>query len=140
TQERGTNRCPFLLQTMNRQLRCGHFTFDLTRPLVVGVLNVTPDSFSDGGSYVDRDRARDHARQMAADGADLIDIGGESTRPRAEPVAESAEIARVIPLVETLAGEGVVVSVDTRKPAVMRAAISAGAAMINDVSALAAPG
>ena len=62
TQERGTNRCPFLLQTMNRQLRCGHFTFDLTRPLVVGVLNVTPDSFSDGGSYVDRDRALEATR------------------------------------------------------------------------------
>jgi len=106
----------------------------------MGILNVTPDSFFDGGRHLDPDRARDHARQMIADGADLIDIGGESTRPGAAPVPEADEIRRVIPLTEALAGAGIAVSVDTRKPAVMRAAIAAGAAMINDVGALTAPG
>jgi dihydropteroate synthase len=106
----------------------------------MGILNVTPDSFSDGGRYLDRAAALDRARQMAADGADLIDIGGESTRPGAPSVDEREEIARVIPLVEMLAAEGLAVSVDTRKAVVMRAAIAAGAAMINDVSALTAPG
>ncbi len=91
-------------------------------------------------AIVDAPRALDHARRMLADGADLIDVGGESTRPGAVPVAEEEEIARVVGITQTLAGEGVAVSVDTRKPAVMRAAAIAGAAMINDVSALAAPG
>jgi dihydropteroate synthase len=81
-----------------RKLRCGRHVFDLARPLVMGVVNVTPDSFSDGGRFLDLAQAEDHARQMIADGADLIDIGGESTRPRADPVAEADEIARVIPL------------------------------------------
>ena len=125
---------------MVRTLICGRRTFDLSRPLVMGILNVTPDSFSDGGRYVDAARALDHARTMAADGADLIDVGGESTRPGAAPVTEADELARVIRIVETLACEGVAVSVDTTKPAVMRAAIAAGAAMINDITALAAPG
>lgn len=125
---------------MPRQLVCGSHSFDLSRPLVMGILNVTPDSFSDGGRYVDRARALDHARAMVADGADLIDVGGESTRPGALPVAEDDEIARVIGIAGTLAREGVAVSVDTRKPAVMRAAVAAGAAMINDVTALTAPG
>ena len=119
---------------------CGRFTFVLTRPLVMGILNVTPDSFSDGGRYVDRKRALAHARQMRADGADLIDIGGESSRPGATPVAESEELDRVLPLVEALAGENIALAVDTRKPAVMRAAAAAGAAMINDIGALSAPG
>jgi dihydropteroate synthase len=110
------------------------------RPRVMGILNVTPDSFSDGGRYFDAARALDHARRMAADGADLIDIGGESTRPGAAPIALADELARVVPLAATLAGEGIAVSVDTRKPEVMRAAIAAGAAMINDVGALTAPG
>ena len=121
-------------------LRCGHYSFDLSRPLVMGIVNVTPDSFSDGGRYDDATRSLAHARELAADGADLIDIGGESTRPGAQPTTEADELARVIPLAATLVREGVVVSVDTRKPAVMRAAIEAGAAMINDVGALAAPG
>jgi len=121
-------------------LHCGPHRFDLTRPRVMGILNVTPDSFSDGGRFFDAARALDHARRMAADGADLIDIGGESTRPGAAPTALDDELARVIPLAATLAGEGIAVSVDTRKPEVMRAAIAAGAAMINDVGALAAPG
>ncbi len=105
----------------------------------MGILNVTPDSFSDGGMFVDRERALGHARQMAADGADFIDIGGESTRPGAAPVTVDVELDRVVPLVETLAGEGLVVSVDTYKPEVMRASLAAGAVMINDVRALQAP-
>ena len=106
----------------------------------MGILNVTPDSFSDGGRYVDRDRALAHARQMRGDGADLIDIGGESSRPGASPVAESEELDRVLPLVEALAAEDVALAVDTRKPAVMRAAVAAGAVMINDIGALTAAG
>lgn len=121
-------------------LRCGRHSFDRVRPLVMGIVNVTPDSFSDGGRYFEPARALEHARRLVRDGADLIDVGGESTRPGASPVAESDELARVIPLVETLAGEGVAVAVDTRKPAVMRAAIAAGAAMVNDTGALTAPG
>jgi len=122
------------------RLVCGAHTFDLARPLVMGILNVTPDSFSDGGRYVEPERALDHARRMRSDGADLIDVGGESTRPGAAPVAEDEERARVLGIVETLAREGIAVSIDTRKPGVMRAAIAAGAAMVNDVGALGAPG
>ena len=127
---------------MNRatHLRCGVHMLDLAQPRVMGILNVTPDSFFDGGRYVDREQALDHARQMFADGADIVDIGGESTRPGAAPVPLEDELARVIPLVETLASEQRLVSVDTMKPAVMKAAISAGAAMINDVRALSEPG
>jgi dihydropteroate synthase len=120
--------------------RCGPYTFVLTRPLVMGILNVTPDSFSDGGRFVERERALAHARRMRDDGADLIDIGGESSRPGASPVTEGEELDRVLPLVEALAGEGFPLAVDTRKPAVMRAAAAAGAAMINDIGALTAPG
>jgi dihydropteroate synthase len=117
-------------------LRCGRHTLDLSQPRVMGVLNVTPDSFSDGGRFLDLDRALAHARSMLADGADIIDIGGESTRPGASPTSEANEIERVIPIVEALAAEGALISVDTMKPAVMRAAIAAGASMINDVRAL----
>src|SRR5690242_19736065 len=106
----------------------------------MGILNVTPDSFSDGGAHFDRERALEHARQMATDGADVIDVGGESTRPGAAPVDEGEELRRVLPVIEALAGEGLIVSSDTRRPAVMRAAIAAGAAMINDVGALTAEG
>jgi dihydropteroate synthase len=121
-------------------LRCGRHVLDLTRPRVMGILNVTPDSFSDGGRFFDRERALDHARRMLADGADLIDVGGESTRPGAAAVDEADELARVIPVIDELAREGALVSVDTMKPAVMRAAVAAGAAMINDVNALRLPG
>jgi len=120
--------------------RCGAFAFDLSRPLVMGVLNVTPDSFSDGGRFADREQALSHARRMRDDGADIVDIGGESSRPGAESVAEGVELSRVLPLVEALAAEGIPVGVDTRKPAVMQAAIAAGAAMINDIAALREPG
>jgi len=110
----------------------------------MGVLNVTPDSFSDGGRYFDRGRALARAREMLAHGADLIDIGGESTRPGAAPTDEGDEIERVIPLLEQLRPEcdemSVPLSVDTRKTVVMAAAIDAGASMINDVGALRAPG
>jgi dihydropteroate synthase len=112
----------------------------LDRPAVMGVLNVTPDSFSDGGRFLDRSAALDHARKMIDDGAAIIDVGGESTRPGAVPTSEREELERIVPLIEKIAALDVAVSVDTRKPAVMRAAIAAGAAMINDVSALRAPG
>jgi dihydropteroate synthase len=121
---------------MATTLRCGAHTLDLSRPRVMGVLNVTPDSFFDGGRFIDRERALDHARQMIADGADLIDVGGESTRPGAQAVSEVDELSRVLPIVSTLASEGILVSIDTMKPTVMREAVAAGAAMINDVRAL----
>ena len=132
------------VRAMQGSLRCGRFSFPLDRPLVMGVLNVTPDSFSDGGRFLGRAAALEHARRMLSDGADIIDIGGESTRPGAVATSETDELDRVIPLVEVLRGEcdarGVPLSVDTRKPAVMRAAIAAGASLINDVGALDAPG
>jgi dihydropteroate synthase len=125
-------------------LRCGRVAIDLSRPRVMGILNVTNDSFSDGGRFIERSVALAHAREMLADGADIIDIGGESTRPGALPATEHDELERVAALIETLRPEcdarGVVLSADTRKPAVMRAAIAAGAGLINDVAALAAPG
>ena len=120
-------------------LQLGNRALDLSRPRVMGVLNVTPDSFSDGGVFVDRERALGQARRMVADGADIIDIGGESTRPGAAPVPLEVELDRVVPLVETLAKEGLRISVDTHKPDVMRASLAAGAVMINDVRALQAP-
>jgi dihydropteroate synthase len=130
--------------TIPGPLRCGRVVLTLDRPRVMGVLNVTPDSFSDGGRFLDRGAALEHARRMVDDGADIIDIGGESTRPGAEATAEADEIERVVPIIEALSEEcdtrGVVLSIDTRKPAVMRAAIAAGAGMVNDVSALRAPG
>lgn len=114
---------------------------DLSEPCVMGVLNLTPDSFSDGGRYPTRDAAVTHALVMAGEGAAIIDIGGESTRPGASPVSDDEEMSRVIPVVEALrARSDVVISVDTTKPAVMRAACAAGADIINDVSALQAPG
>ena len=118
----------------------GRYRLSLDRPLVMGVLNVTLDSFSDGGRFLDPSAALDHARKMIDDGADIIDVGAESTRPGAAPTPEHEELQRVVPLVEKIAALGVPVSADTRKPAVMRAAIAAGAAMINDVSALRSPG
>ncbi len=113
-------------------------TFDLSRrALIMGVLNLTPDSFSDGGRFVDPFRAVEHARQMLAEGADLIDIGGESTRPGAETVSEEEELRRVLPVIRELAAEmRCVVSIDTMKPAVAWAAVQAGAGVINDVRGL----
>ena len=111
------------------------------RPLVCGILNVTPDSFSDGGRFFDHDRAVAHGVDLACQGADLIDIGGESTRPGAQPPTVDEELDRVVPVVERLARvTGVPLSVDTSRPEVMRAAVRAGASMINDVRALRVPG
>jgi len=105
---------------------------------VMGVINVTPDSFSDGGRFGDAEASLAQARRLIADGADILDIGGESTRPGAEPVAEAEEIARVVPLIAAIRAESAVpISVDTMKPAVARAAVAAGATMWNDVTALA---
>jgi dihydropteroate synthase len=103
----------------------------------MGVVNVTPDSFSDGGRFLDREAAVSHARALIAEGADMLDVGGESTRPGAEPVAETEEIARVVPLIEAIRAESQVrISVDTMKPAVARAAVAAGASLWNDITAL----
>ncbi|MDO8350991.1 MAG: dihydropteroate synthase [Gallionella sp.] len=115
---------------------CGTFQFDLTRPLVMGIVNVTPDSFSDGGLHGRRDAAVAHAQQLLEDGADIIDIGGESTRPGAQPVSVQEELDRVLPVIEGLRGISVPISVDTFKPEVMKAAIAAGAHMVNDINAL----
>lgn len=104
---------------------------------VMGVLNVTPDSFSDGGRFLDPAAALVQARRLIAAGADILDIGGESTRPGAEPVSEAEEIARVVPIVEAVRGAGALISVDTMKPAVASAAMAAGAHIWNDVTALA---
>lgn len=112
----------------------------LERPLVMGIVNVTPDSFSDGGRFFDRGAALEHALRLIDDGADLLDIGGESTRPGAADVPPDAEIERVVPLIEALAGRGIPISVDTSKPEVMQAALAAGAMVINDVRALREPG
>ena len=107
------------------------------RPAVMGVLNVTPDSFSDGGEYMDAEAAVAHARAMASEGAALVDVGGESTRPGAAPVGEAEELRRVMPVVEALGGDGdVPISIDTSKAAVARAATAAGATFVNDVTAL----
>jgi len=108
----------------------------LDRPRLMGVVNVTPDSFSDGGEFLDPGRAIEHARALLAAGADIIDIGGESTRPRATPVSPQEEIRRVEPVIRNLAQTGALVSIDTRHATVMRAALAAGARIINDVSAL----
>lgn len=122
-------------------LDCGGRKLDLSRPAVMGILNVTPDSFSDGGFYFDRDRAVAHAARMVEEGADIIDVGGESTRPGAQPVSAEEEIERVVPVIERLARQlDVPISVDTSKAEVMRAAVAAGAGFINDVRALREPG
>lgn len=119
------------------QLRLAHGSVDLTAPRVMGVLNVTPDSFSDGGRFVDLEAALRQARRMADDGAAIIDVGGESTRPGAVPVTVQAEIDRVVPVIEAIARSlDVAISIDTSKPEVMRAAVAAGATIINDVYAL----
>lgn len=121
-------------------LRCGRFELPTGSPLVMGIVNVTPDSFSDGGRYLASDAAIAHARRLIDEGADLIDIGGESTRPGSAEVGEAEEIARVLPVLEALRSCGRPLSVDTRHAAVMRAAIDAGADMINDVAGFRAPG
>jgi len=114
---------------------------DLTHSKVMGILNVTPDSFSDGGDFISPESAISHADQMLQDGAAIIDIGGESTRPGAEAVSEQEEMDRVVPVIEAIIKRlPVIVSIDTNKPVVMREAVAAGAGLINDVLALQAPG
>lgn len=115
------------------KLRCGSHVLSLDKTLLMGVLNVTPDSFSDGGLWFDRDAAVAHALEMVEQGADIIDIGGESTRPGADAVSETEELRRVLPVVEAVAGQTAVpISIDTRKASVARAAVGAGASIVND--------
>ena len=120
-------------------LQCGKFRLSLARPLIMGVVNITPDSFSDGGAHATTQAALARVRQLIDEGADIVDIGGESTRPGSGGVTLDEERRRVLPVLEQLAGGAVPVSVDTQKPELMREAIAAGAAMINDINALQAP-
>jgi dihydropteroate synthase len=120
-------------------LRCGAFRFSLERPLIMGVINVTPDSFSDGGELVDPQLAIARAKTQLEQGADILDIGGESTRPGAAPVSLEMERRRVLPVLEALLPLGVPISIDTRKPAFMREVLNLGASMINDVSGFGEP-
>jgi dihydropteroate synthase len=120
--------------------RCRHKVIDLSRPVVMGILNVTPDSFSDGDRYSTVAAALERARQMEEEGAMIIDVGGESTRPGAEGVDEAVEIARVVPVIEAIAATSeIALSIDTSKPKVMAAAVAAGACIVNDIHALRAP-
>ncbi|MGQ0524158.1 MAG: dihydropteroate synthase [Betaproteobacteria bacterium] len=121
-------------------LLCGSRTLPLDRPLIMGIVNVTPDSFSDGGRFASVDSAIARAKALLAEGADILDIGGESTRPGASPVPLDEERRRVLPVIDALAGCGAPISVDTQKPELMKDAIAAGATMVNDVNALMAPG
>lgn len=125
---------------MSSFLSCGRFRLPLNRPLVMGIVNVTPDSFSDGGRYLSFAAALAHGKALIEQGADLLDIGGESTRPGAASVSTEDELHRVLPLIEALRDEGIPISVDTSKPEVMARAVAAGASLINDVNALRAPG
>lgn len=120
-------------------LQCGRLSLDLSQPHVMGILNVTPDSFSDGGRHNEKEDAVARALEMIAEGATVIDIGGESTRPGASPVSVEEEIRRVIPVVEALSQHNVVLSIDTSQPEVIRAAVNAGAHIWNDVRALTRP-
>lgn len=121
-------------------LHCGPYRLSLDRPLIMGIINATPDSFSGDGVAFDIGRAVAQARQFIADGADVLDIGGESTRPGSDPVSSDEELSRVIPVISALSGLGVPLSIDTWKPAVMREALAAGATMVNDINGLRASG
>jgi dihydropteroate synthase len=119
---------------------CGAYRIDLATPRLMGIVNVTPDSFSDGGRFFDAEAALAHARRLIDEGADILDIGGESTRPGAPEVGIDEELRRVLPLIEALRTANVPLSIDTCKPEVMRAALAAGACIVNDVFALRLPG
>jgi dihydropteroate synthase len=136
----GRRRARRLGLTLDRPLRfsCGRFEFSLDRPLLLGVVNITPDSFSDGGRFLDPQAAIAQGRRLIDEGADILDIGGESSRPGAQAVAEEEELQRILPVLKAL--KDVPVSVDTRRPSVMRAVLAEGASMINDIEALQAPG
>jgi dihydropteroate synthase len=123
-----------------RTLRCGRFLLSVGRPLVMGIVNVTPDSFSDGGAFLDPAAAIAQGRRLVEEGADLLDLGAESTRPGAAPVSAAEELGRLLPVLDGLAGIPVPISVDTMKPEVMVVALEHGASMINDIVALRAPG
>lgn len=125
---------------MQRELHCGRYRLPLDRPLVMGIINATPDSFSGDGVALDIGRAVAQARAFIEDGADILDIGGESTRPGAVPVGANDEIRRVVPVIEALRELNVPLSIDTFKPEVMQAALAAGASLINDINGLRAPG
>lgn len=125
---------------MNRELRCGLFRLPLDRPLIMGIVNATPDSFSGDGLGSEVARAVAQAHEFIAEGADILDIGGESSRPGATPVPVDEELRRVVPVLEALRDCGVPLSIDTMKPEVMRAGLVVGATMINDINALRAPG
>mgnify|MGYP003599536124 FL=1 len=128
-----------LMALPKKILRCGELSLDLSVPHVMGILNVTPDSFSDGGKHNGKAQAIAHAKQMIADGATVIDVGGESTRPGASVVEVEEEIRRVVPVVEALAELDVVISIDTSQAEVIQAAVAAGAHIWNDVRALTRP-
>ena len=123
-----------------RRLRCGRFVLDLDRPLVMGVVNVTPDSFSDGGRYATHEAAVRHAHGLIEEGADLLDIGGESTRPGAAELPADEEIRRIVPVLDALRDCGLPLSVDTRRAETMCVALEHGADLVNDIGALRAPG
>lgn len=123
-----------------RILHAGSFRLSLDRPLIMGVVNTTPDSFSDGGKFTTAPLAIEHALELAKLGADILDVGGESTRPGALPVPADEEKRRILPVIEALARAGLIVSVDTKKPEIMCAALGVGAVMVNDVMALRMPG
>lgn len=128
-----------LMPLPKQTLQCKDVSLDLARPHIMGILNVTPDSFSDGGKYKHKEQALQYALQMIRDGATIIDIGGESTRPGATPVSVKEELQRVIPVVEALAQHDVIISVDTSEPEVIRQAVKKGAHIWNDVRALSRP-
>ncbi len=119
---------------MSEKWLCGRFEFTLERPILMGIVNVTPDSFSDGGEHATTQQAIAHAHRLVSEGAHILDIGGESTRPGATPVSVEDELKRVLPVILALRDTGVAISVDTYKPEVMRAALDAGADLLNDVS------
>lgn len=119
---------------MNSYLQLGRFKFDLKRPLIMGIVNVTPDSFSDGNRHFSTEKAIKHGLELISQGADILDIGGESTRPGAHPVSVDEEASRIIPVIEALSQTGVPISVDTFKPEVMALSLEAGADMINDIT------
>ena len=119
--------------------QCGRYALELSRPYVMGILNMTPDSFSDGGQYLDPQLAIDRAHQMIAEGADIIDIGGESTRPNAPKVCTCDELRRILPAIEALIDCGVPLSIDTQKPYVMREVLSLGVDIINDINGFNSP-
>lgn len=125
---------------MVNKLMAGRFQLSLERPLLMGIVNVTPDSFSDGGEHATAAKAIAHARRLIEEGADILDIGGESSRPGAQSVSLEDELGRVMPVLEALVDSNVPLSIDTAKPDVMRLAIAAGASMVNDIEALQRPG